>query len=440
MSVSRRELISGALISGALVGCGPLANRAIPNGAEVLTRKPLQTPTDRVVNRLAFGPSEALLAELNDRGIEGYIQGQLTSEATREPALAVRLRHLEALELEAAELTDLPEDEVLRQLQAASIISAAYSAHQLHERMVDFWSNHFNIYARKERGAYRVAVDQRSTIRKHALGSFTDLLLASARSTAMLVYLDNQLNSQAGPNENYARELMELHTLGVNGGYTQHDVKEVARCFTGWSMENRLLRPRGRFRFDESKHDSGSKVVLGKRLPADGGEKDGMAVLELLATHDKTAEFITGKLCRYFLGHVEPNVHQEASRAFLESKGDIRATLKPILTKDRLSAGEPIIKRPFDLAVSAIRSLGASTDGGKGLQRHLEAMGQPLFQWPMPDGFPDHTGAWAGSLLPRWNFALALLKGEISGTVVEADPTQQEDFAFRLCSPEFQWR
>ncbi|HMS56950.1 MAG TPA: hypothetical protein PKA27_16285, partial [Fimbriimonadaceae bacterium] len=116
MSVSRRELISGALISGALVGCGPLANRAIPNGAEVLTRKPLQTPTDRVVNRLAFGPSEALLAELNDRGIEGYIQGQLTSEATREPALAVRLRHLEALELEAAELTDLPEDEVLRQL------------------------------------------------------------------------------------------------------------------------------------------------------------------------------------------------------------------------------------------------------------------------------------------------------------------------------------
>lgn len=440
MSVTRRDLLGGAVLTGMLAGCGPLVNRVAPVGQEVLTGKPLQTPTDRVVNRVAFGPSESLLKDVDANGLEAYVQGQLASTVSRDPALAIRLRHLEALELEAAELTDLPEDEVLRQLQAASIIAATYSSHQLHERMVDFWSNHFNIYARKERGAYRVAVDQRNTIRKHALGSFKDLLNASARSTAMLVYLDNQLNSQAGPNENYARELMELHTLGVNGGYTQADVKEVARCFTGWTMEDRLLRPRGRFRFDESRHDPGAKVVLGRRLPAGGGENDGLTVLEWLAEHEKTAEFISAKLCRYFLGHLEPKVHREAATAFLESQGDIRATLKPILTIDRLAAAEPIIKRPFDLAVSAIRVIGGATDGGRGLQSHLEAMGQPLFQWPMPDGFPDHTGAWTGSLLPRWNFALALVKGEIPGTLVNVEAKQRDDMALRLCAPEFQWR
>jgi uncharacterized protein (DUF1800 family) len=292
------------------------------------------------------------------------------------------------------------------------------------------------------------------------------MVKSSAQSPAMLAYLDNQLNTSAGPNENYARELMELHTLGVGGGYTQRDVQEVARCFTGWTYETRYLKARGKFRFDETRHDFGEKVVLGQRIPKGGGIEDGLRVIEILAVHPSAAKFVTRKLCRYFAGDDSLPVQKEAEKVFLASKGDLGAVTQTILFSKDLLEGPPIVKRPFDYVVSAIRGLGGQTDGNAALQWHLAAMGQPLYQWPMPDGYPDATEAWTGSLLARWNFAAALVHGQIRGTSVpvgeilkrsEGTPSRTasgllmcgevphlEDpndlFAAALAAPEFQWR
>ena len=449
MSLSRREILGlgvAASLGTELVGCSRIVARVSARPGPTTLEVPFG-PEDRILNRLAFGSSGQSIARLRSLGAEGYISEQLKAEPVFDIQLAARLRHLEALEIDAAELRDLSEEEVLRQLQAATIISAVYSPNQLLERMVDFWSNHFNIYARKEQSMYRIAVDQRKTIRKHALGKFPEMLMASAKSTAMLVYLDNQLNRKGVPNENYARELMELHTLGVNGGYTQSDVKEVARCFTGWTMENRLLRPRGQFRFDSDLHDSGVKEILGHTISADGGQEDGERVIELLANHPATARFISHKLCRYFLGDAGVGLEAEVARAYQDSGGTITAMLKPILASEALFSGPPILKRPFDYLVSAVRRVEADTDGSQAIQQHLERMGQPLFQWPMPDGYPDKTAAWTGSLLSRWNFAVALCKGDIAGTTVRLDRTvatvkgaSSHDPALVLCAPGFQWR
>jgi uncharacterized protein (DUF1800 family) len=318
-------------------------------------------------------------------------------------------------------------------------------------------------------------------IRRHALGKFPAMLRASAQSPAMLSYLDNQTNRSGVPNENYARELMELHTLGVDGGYTQKDVQEVARCFTGWTVEDRFLRRRGTFRFDSAQHDDGPKTVLGVPIPAGGGQQDAERVLTILAEHPSTARFIARKICRYFLG--EENAHWSSQLAGLYRKtgGDIKAMLRPLLMSQDLLHAPPMVKRPFDFAVSALRTLNADTDGGAPLQEHMARMGQPLYLWPMPDGYPSETSAWTGSLLARWNFALALTHGEVSGTSVDLEallrstgrPHQQlktlmqlvlpghsanesggrllqqlenhggqrsEIAALLLCAPQFQWR
>jgi uncharacterized protein (DUF1800 family) len=256
-------------------------------------------------------------------------------------------------------------------------------------------------------------------VRRHALGKFPDLLRASAHSPAMLAYLDNQENRRGVPNENYARELMELHTLGVHGGYTQKDVLEVARCFTGWTIENRFLRRRGNFRFDEALHDNGSKKVLGVTIFAGGGQSDATKVLDILATHPATARFIAGKLCRYFLGEENAEWTKKLAAIYNKTGGDIKAMLRPLLLSDTLQEAPPILKRPFDFTVSALRALNADTDGGAPLQEHLTRMGQPLYQWPMPDGYPDRTAAWTGSLLARWNFALSLTGGAIDSTSID---------------------
>jgi uncharacterized protein (DUF1800 family) len=211
---------------------------------------------------------------------------------------------------------------------------------------------------------------------------------------------------------------MELHTLGVHGGYTQKDVQEVARCLTGWTVEQRFLRRRGAFRFDASRHDDGPKTVLGVKIPAGGGERDGERVLEILAAHPSTARFLARKLCRYFLGAEGTPWEAKLAAIYTKTGGDIRAMLRPLLLSEELLAAPPILKRPFDFMVSALRALSADTDGGKPLQEHLSRMGQPLYQWPMPDGYPDRTASWTGSLLARWNFALALSAGEVSGTRV----------------------
>ncbi|HEY0074617.1 MAG TPA: DUF1800 domain-containing protein [Abditibacteriaceae bacterium] len=424
MRISRRDWLKlGALSgvsSGALLigGCSRVVRRATAPHFSAPPSPPAHSdPIVRLLNRVAFGPTPGDVARVAKMGAEKYVDAQLHPDGNDEMILLARLRSVEVFSTGALEMRDTHVEPMLRGLQQAAILRAVYSRHQLLERMVDFWTNHFNIYARKGDGTYFLPTDQLKVIRPHALGKFPELLKASAHSPAMLAYLDNNVNRKGRANENYARELMELHTLGVRGGYSQKDVQEVARCFTGWTIEDRFLRRnKGQFRFDAERHDNGEKVVLGQRIPANGGEKDAERVLDILVKHPQTAKYISEKLCRYFLGEEVGNWPQKIARIYLKTGGDIKAMLRPLLLSDELQNGPPIIKRPFDFLVSSLRVLGADTAAGRPLQEQLTRMGQPLHLWPMPDGYPDQTRAWTGSLLARWNFAIALTHNRIEDT------------------------
>jgi uncharacterized protein (DUF1800 family) len=221
---------------------------------------------------------------------------------------------------------------------------------------------------------------------------------------------------RSGLNENYAREIMELHTLGVDGGYTQRDVMELARAFTGWTVKQHFFY--GRFNFDEAQHDAGEKTVLGMAL-APAGIHEAEQVLEKLAVHPATAGFIAGKLARRFLGEDAPaEIIARARAAFIRTGGDISAVLRAILLNGLPAPASPKFKRPVNFLASALRQLNAETDGGAPLHDTLALMGQKHFAWPTPDGYPDRAAPWTGNLMPRWQFALSLARGEIKGTTV----------------------
>jgi len=454
--MTRRDLLIGGAAAATLAGCADVSRRISPPG--VAAASPGRGgPERRIADRVGFGPTGNQLQEMRSGGVQTWIDRQIAADLPEDPRLVIQTRRFATIELPEGDARDFPQNYILRELQAYSILMAVYSANQLFERMADFWSNHLNVYGRKGLAAYRIGRDGREVVRAHAMGQFQDLILASAKSPAMLMYLDNHFNRKGAPNENYAREIMELHTLGVDGGYTQRDVMEVARCFTGWGIETGFLKRRGAFAYRDELHDKGEKIVLGQRIPAGGGIEDGERVVELVCAHPATANHIARKLTRHFRGDEDPKWVAKVERAFRESKGDIRATIKPLLTEAGLD-GPPMVKRPFDYAVSSIRAVGAQTDGGPGLQRRLEEMGQPLFQWPMPDGYPVDADAWTGTLLARWNFALDLCHDRIEGTragfddldvydsILMRDPEPGKDRTGRraatlaILSPEFMWR
>jgi uncharacterized protein (DUF1800 family) len=397
------------------------------------------------------------------------------------------------------------------ELQASRMLRAVYSERQLQEVMVDFWTNHFNVFMGKGADRWLLTAYDRDTIRPNTMGNFYDLLLATAKSPAMLFYLDNfqsvspnakpgngngnpqraqagrgplaQLMREGGQNnrpggypqqggqnapqqgapnaprptqgqqppprrginENYARELMELHTLGVDGGYTQKDVQEVARCFTGWTIfaprgaaaaPNALMGrggPRaealrnnaGKFFFNPNVHDDGEKIVLGQKIPAGGGMGDGLAVLNILAHQPATAKFMATKLARHFvMDNPSPALVNSVAAAFTKSNGDIRETLRAIFVSPEFKSPEAYrakIKRPFELTISAIRTLGAETNGTPALHQWIARMGEPLYGFQTPNGYPDVAESWVntGALLERMNFGLALASNRIPGTRVD---------------------
>jgi uncharacterized protein (DUF1800 family) len=302
--------------------------------------------------------------------------------------------------------------------------------------MCEFWSDHFNIDPGKGDCRYAKISDDQNTIRKHALGSFREMLRASALSPAMLWYLDGRANVKTKPdekpNENYARELMELHTLGVHGGYTQQDVMEVARCLTGWTIlaksddgySGKLLSPlkdRGKVVFRKDAHDNGTKHVLGQDIPAGLGEGDLDRVIDLVAKHPGTAQFIATKLCVRFISDEPPAFAVDAvAQSFTSSQGDIKMTLRTLFatTEFRASAGAKF-KRPFHYIVSALRATNAQTDADRGLLSYLERMGHVPFRNPTPDGYPARAAHWHATLLWRWKFALAVANNRIPGTRLE---------------------
>lgn len=468
--MERRDVLklglAGAGIA-ALGGCSRIAARYAGQEDEAL---PLPAgnvlPEIRVLNRLGFGYRPGDIARVASMGLAAYIEEQLEAAQPEDARLNLLVSGLEIFSMDSVEMEDIHKEQVLRELQQADLLYAVYGRNQLFERMTDFWLNHFNIYALKTDSAFRLAGATRTVIRDHALGKFPDMLRASAHSPAMLDYLDNTANMSGVPNENYARELMELHTLGVHGGYSQKDVMEVARCLTGWTVENRFLMRRGTFRFDPDSHDDGAKVLLGQKIPAGGGQQDGEMVLDILANHPATAHHLSTKLSREFLGEEDPVWIDRISATYLASGGDVREMLRPLLTSSEIVNAPPIAKRPMDFVASALRATGADTNCGQPVVEHLTKMGQGPHLWPMPDGYPDKAGAWSGSMLGRWNFAIALTAGGLDGTSVSPerwerplevllgrrpaahDPLAEaiskmnthQAAAVCLASPEFQWR
>ncbi|HSL54080.1 MAG TPA: DUF1800 domain-containing protein [Pyrinomonadaceae bacterium] len=473
------------------------------------------------LNRLGFGARPGDIERVKAMGLENYINQQLNPEKISDTVADIKVRDLSTLTMPTAELyekypqpgqllrqlqargmlpaemsTEAPanplENEKYRQviqeyyrenglqrpariideLQASRILRAVYSERQLQEVMVDFWTNHFNIFANKGADRWLLPAYDRDTIRPNAMGKFSTLLQATAQSPAMLFYLDNfqsvspnanqrrgggrlrQLRQdqpqpqrqRRGINENYARELMELHTLGVDGGYTQKDVQEIARCFTGWTIfqprggaaaVNAMMGEAGRrnagtFFFNARVHDDGEKTVLGHKIPAGGGIKDGLMVLDILAHHPSTAKFIAAKLVRYFVSDTPPqSLVDRVAASFTKSDGDIRETLKTIFFSKEFNSTEAYrvkIKRPFELVISAIRTLGADTNGGPGTHQWIARMGEPLYGFQTPNGYSDAADSWVntGGLLERMNFGLALASNRVNGTRVSLAKTNGE--------------
>ncbi len=335
-------------------------------------------------------------------------------------------------------LLTAPQQIVAFDLSEGKLYRAILSNRQLEEQMVDFWYNHFNIFLDKGADRYLVPTYEREAIRPHVLGKFRDLLEATAKSPAMLFFLDNW--ESVGPNapqrgnakrlarglnENYARELMELHTLGVDGGYTQKDVTEVARCFTGWTI--RLPRAGGDFFYNDRVHDKGEKTVLGVKIPAGGGQDDAEKVLDILARHPSTARFISKKLAQRFVADDPPQaLIDKMAKTFRDKNGDIREVMRIMLASDEFfsqAAYRAKVKTPFEMIVSAVRATGAQVDFALPLAREIAKLGEPLYRKLEPTGYSDANSEWVNSaaLLARMNFALSLAQNKIAGSKVDME-------------------
>jgi uncharacterized protein (DUF1800 family) len=420
--LSRRDFLKlGALVtaSAALSSCAP-AFRRLAGDLPAVAWAPLEVRDFTALSRLTFGPRVEERVHFQRIGLQAWVEEQLAFNSLDDFDCDLQLSRFKTLRMDANELEAISNglfdnydrETIPNELRQATLMRQVYSRRQLYEVMTEFWSDHFNIYIEKGTCFYLKTVDDREVIRKNTFGSFRDLLWASAHSPAMLIYLDNQANEKGAPNENYARELMELHTLGVDGGYSQQDVMELARCLTGWNVKEHFWL--GDFVFREDLHDTGIKNVLGITI-ASAGIREAEQVIERLATHPSTARFIATKLARRFIADEPPReLVERAAQTFLDTKGDINSVLRVILL-DGLPLTQPKYKRPANVVLSALRMLNVETDGS-GVQDHLLRMGQSYFNWPTPDGYPDHSTAWRGNLMPRWQFAFALIRGEIKGT------------------------
>ena len=437
MTLSRRQFLKlGGISAGAatLTACGSigrkLAENDLPESLQAPTPLPPGTPTAdlpafpvnpamRLLNRAGYGPRPGDLDRVTQMGLEAYLAEQLQPDSIDDQATDLIVRGIDLYQREIGDLLNQEQADAAIALGESTFYRALTSRRQLYETMVEFWSDHFNIYLRKTQFMpFFKIVDDRDAIRPHALGAFPNILSASMHSAAMLVYLDNVQNRRQAPNENYARELMELHTLGVHGGYDQTDVQEVARALTGWTVHRRGRR-QGEVFLNLPEHDPGAKMVLGNTLPAEQGEADIAQLAQILSGAEVTATFIAGKLARRFVAD-DPSADlvRQAAEAFSAGGGDVRAALRVLFLSPEFAAAPPKLKRPYAYMVSAMRALHTYVSDARALGQWLQMMGQPLFQWAAPNGYPDVSAAWAAALLPRWNFAVALLSDKMRGVRV----------------------
>ena len=482
-----------------IVGHAANTGARVSDSSSAVPANPDDKTVAHVLNRLGFGAGPGDVERVRRLGLDKYIDQQLRPEKIADQAMTTRLAELDTLTKSSRELAEdyfmpaqkeqrrakqqaaaqPPESgsnkrdmrtpdqvqamqaqrQVFTDLSQQKILRAVYSERQLSEVLVDFWFNHFNVFAGKGLTRNYLTEYERDAIRPHVLGKFRELLEATAKSPAMLFYLDNWLSAAPegaraanprqrfgrpgqigsfprqrtvadlppnaqnrkprGLNENYARELMELHTLGVDGGYTQKDVQEVARAFTGWTIAN--PRQGGGFVFDPRMHDDGEKIVLGHRIKAGGRQHDGEEVLDILASHPATARFIATKLVRRLVSdEPPPSLVDRAAERFRDTKGDIREVVRTIVTSREFFAPEAYrakVKTPFEFVASAVRATGVDSVNAMPLVQAMRDLGMPPYQCQPPTGYADRAEAWVntGALLNRMNFAVALTQGRLRG-------------------------
>ncbi len=451
----------------------------------------------QALNRLAYGPRPGEVTRVAAAGVMHWIDRQLSPDRIDDDVLAQRERQFTLLDYDRGDLaamyaeaqrerrdrkqsaaqqdtTPTPTQRKGRRLAGEfadlAVVRAVLSERQLYEVMVDFWFNHFNVYLAKGADRFLTPDYVEHTIRPHAMGKFADLLIATAKSPAMLFYLDNwesvapgatppaatrmgvrpffgrrpllfappgdparmdSLRPRAaarqakGLNENYARELLELHTLGVDGGYTQQDVIAVARIFTGWSIR----RPQrgGDFEFHDWAHDRGEKQVLGVTFPEGHGMDEGIRLLKMLASHPATMHHVSRQLCQRFVNDDPPDgCVDDAVAAWKRSDGDIREVLRAIFHGPDFWAPENVrakVKSPLEFVASAARAVGAEPDTSPHVAQVVARLGEPLYLHVAPDGYPEREDAWvnSGALLDRMNAAVALAAGKLPGLTVNLD-------------------
>ncbi len=420
MDLARRQFLGTAPAAAAVRA---KHNGPHPDDASL----PLPDELTLLLSRATFGARQAEVDRARAIGYVNWVAEQLAYEAIDDSALESLLTSafptltMSNRQLIENSLIEANRFQALGELRAATYARQLFSPRQLFEVMVEFWSNHFNI--EHVDGPLREfkTVDDREVVRRHALGKFRDLLQASAKSVAMLYYLDNYTNVATGPNENYARELMELHTLGVDGGYTESDVREVARILTGWSIDARLgSGTEIAFVFRSLSHDMGAKRALEQDFPAGHGQDEGERLLDLLAAHPATANFIAMKLARRFAGDAPQQSLVDAMAAtFTATDGDIREVLRTLFNSSEFrNSADQKLKRPAEFVASVLRVTDATTTGNfyRPLTETLTALGQLPFGWPAPNGYPDAMGYWVSStsVLSRWNFVFDLLEGRLA--------------------------
>ncbi len=416
--------------------------------ADVNAQELLDLPPDERIKAILKMPTEQqmALASLKGNTHDSLVEGMAPKQ--RETMMAL----------------NNPQQVVVNELVQAKLLREIYGERQLLEVMDDFWLNHFNVFINKSADRYLLTSYERDVIRPHAMGKFEDLLVATAESPAMLFYLDNWLSvgpdsdfakgipkhppnwnrrrypypipqkqakgKRGGLNENYGRELMELHTLGVNGGYTQADVTEVARVFTGWTLKQ--PRQGGGFEFEERMHEPGDKIVLGHRIKSKG-EKEGREVLRILAHHPATAKFVCTKLAMRFVSdNPPPALIDRMAQTFLKKDGDIREVLRTLFQSPEFWSPEAYrakVKTPLEFVVSSIRASGADVTDATTLARQLQNMGMPLYGAQPPTGYSMKAETWVNSsaLLGRMNFSLALAGGKLKGIQIAPGNAQTAD-------------
>lgn len=383
------------------------------------------------LDRFGYGPRPESIDQVASAGVERWLTGQL--EPPGDPDLEGRLSGLQNLgqSIRDVILRSEADQRVLTQLVAefstAHLVRAVHGKNQLEAVLTDFWFNHFNVYIGDPLVRLGIVRYEADAIRPHVLGRFRDLLGAVANSWAMMTYLDNYLSTSRNINENYARELMELHTMGVDGGYAQRDVEEVARAFTGWGIDRRA----GTFAYRNDVHDQGTKTVLGQSLPQGQGKKDGEDILDILARHPSTARFISLKLARRFVSDDPPAaLVTRMADTFSRSGGDIRQVMRTLIGSPEFwqeAFGPGKIKTPHEFVLSALRAVGAEVTSaaavlGASGTASLTAMGMPTYEALDPTGWSDRGTDWIpnpGSHLARMNFVLRLASEAIPGIAVD---------------------